>query len=79
MFTVTGPSAVIATVSELKAKTRETVGAAQRSPVYLVRGGKPVGGIVNMEMMALLEEALEDQRMARVAATRFDAGRQPAA
>ena len=75
MFTVTGPSAVIATVSELKTKTKETLGAAQVSPVYIVRDGKPVGGIVNMEMMALLHEALDDQRMGKVAATRLEAVR----
>ncbi len=76
MFTVTGPSAVIATVSELKMKTKETVGAAQHGPVYLVRDGKPVAGIISMEMMAILEEALEDRRMARLADARLEAIRQ---
>lgn len=76
MFTVTGPTALIATVSELKTKTKQTIGAAQRGPVYLVRDGQPVAGIINMEMMAVLEEALEDRRMARVASVRLDAIRQ---
>lgn len=73
MFTVTGPTAVIATVSELKTKMKETLGAARRGPVYLMRDGQPVAGIINMEMMAVLEEALEDRRMARVASARLEA------
>lgn len=73
MFTVAGPTAIIATVSELKTKTKETVGASQRGPVYLVRDGQPVAGLINMEMMAVLEEALEDRRMARVAGARLQA------
>lgn len=73
MFTVTGPTAVIATVSELKTKMKETLGAARRGPVYLMRDGQPVAGIINMEMMAVLEEALEDRRMARVAGARLKA------
>jgi len=64
---------VIATVSELKTKMKETLGAAQRGPVYLMRDGQPVAGIINMEMMAVLEEALEDRRMARVAGARLEA------
>lgn len=73
MFTVTGPTAVIATVSELKTKTKETLGAVQRGPVYVVRDGQPVAGIISMDMMAVLEEALEDRRMARVAGARLQA------
>ncbi len=73
MFTVTGPTAVIATVSELKTRTKQTLEAAHRGPVYLVRDGQPVAGIINMEMMAVLEEALEDRRMARVAGVRLEA------
>lgn len=73
MFTVTGPSAVIATVSELKARMKETIAATRRGPVYLVRDGQPVAGIISMEMMAVLEEALEDQRLARIAGARLTA------
>ena len=73
MFTVTGPTAVIATVSELKTRMKETLGAVHRAPVYLVRDGQPVAGIVSMEMMAVLEEALEDRRMDRVAGGRLEA------
>lgn len=76
MFTVTGPTAVIATVSELKTKMKETLGATRRGPVYLVRDGQPVAGIISMEMMAVLEEALEERRMARVAGARLEAIRQ---
>lgn len=72
MFAISGPQAVIATVSELKAKTKETLDAARQSPVYLVRDGQPVAGIISMEMMAVLEEALEDRRLARIAAARLD-------
>jgi prevent-host-death family protein len=71
MFSVRGP-AVIATVSELKAKTKESLGAASRGPVYVVRDGQPVAGIVSIEMMAVLEEALEDRRLAGIAAKRMN-------
>lgn len=73
MFQVFGPLAVIATVSELKTRMKETLNAARRAPVYLVRDGQPVAGIVSMEMMSVLEEALEDRRLARVAGERLDA------
>ena len=73
MFKVSGPTTVIATVTELKTKTKETVGAVQHGPVYIVRDGKPVAGLINMEMMAMLEEALEDRRLSRIAGARLDA------
>jgi PHD/YefM family antitoxin component YafN of YafNO toxin-antitoxin module len=73
MFAVIGPSAVIATVSELKTKMKETLMAAERSPVYLVRDGQAVAGIISMDMMAVLQEALEDRRIAQIASGRLDA------
>src|SRR5437016_4207612 len=76
MFVVSGPRAGVATVGDLKSRLKETLDAAQDMPVYVVRDGKPVAGIVGMELMAVLEEALEDRRLAAVAGRRLNAIRE---
>ncbi len=75
MFEIKG-SAVVATMGDLKNRSRETIEKAQEKPVYLVRDGEPVGGIVSMAMLEVLQEALEDRYLARVAQNRLDAIRQ---
>jgi hypothetical protein len=72
MFETRG-SAAIATMSDLKARARETVERAQRKPVYLLRDGHPIGGVVNMEMMELLYDVLEERYITNIAAARLDA------
>ena len=77
MFEVRG-SAAFATMGDLKTQARRTVEMAQERPVYLLRDGEPVGGIVSMEMLDILQEALEDGYVAQVARERLDAIREGA-
>jgi len=74
MFEVRG-SAAIATMGDLKIRTRRTIEMAQEKPVYIVRDGEPVGGIVSMEMLEILHEALEERYIAQVARERLEAVR----
>lgn len=72
MFQVQGPAA-IATIQDLKTRLKATLDAAQEMPVYVTRGGEPVAGIVSMEMMEILQEALEDRYIGQVAGERLQA------
>lgn len=75
MFEVRG-SAAFATMRDLKTQARRTIEMAQEKPVYLLRDGEPVGGIISMEMLDILQEALEDGYIAEVARARLDAIRE---
>lgn len=44
---------------------------AREHRVYVTKDGQPIGGIVSVAMMAVLEETLEDRRMAQVAGRRL--------
>ena len=41
--------------------------------MYVTKDGQPIGGLVSMEMMEILEEALADRQLAAIAAERFAA------
>jgi len=74
MFETRG-SAAFATMGDLKNRLRETIEKAKDRPVFLLRDGEPVGGLVSMQMMEILQEALEDLYIADVARKRLDAAR----
>jgi hypothetical protein len=44
---------------------------AQEKPVYLLRAGEPVGGIVSIEMLELLQDVLEDRYISDAAQQRL--------
>jgi hypothetical protein len=72
MFETRG-SAAFATMGDLKTRARQTIEKAQEKPVYLLRDGEPVGGIVSIEMIELLQDVLEDRYIADVARQRLEA------
>lgn len=72
MFETRG-SAAFATMGDLKNRARETVEKAQEKPVYLLRDGEPIGGIVSMAMLDLLQDVLEDRYVSSVAEQRLQA------
>jgi len=73
MFTVRTPGTLVATISELKKHTRETVDAAKLAPVVIVRDGQPISTMISMELLEVLEEALEDRQLAKAAMDRLAA------
>jgi PHD/YefM family antitoxin component YafN of YafNO toxin-antitoxin module len=74
MFETRG-SAAFATMGDLKARAKETIEKAQEKPVYLLRDGAPVAGIVSIEMLELLQDILEDRYLSEVAQQRLQAVR----
>lgn len=73
MFIVKGPEAAVTTTSELKKNLKQTLEAARHCQVYVTKDGKPIAAIISMEMVDVLNEALEDRYLARMAGARFDA------
>ena len=72
MFETRG-SAAFATMGDLKTRAKQTIEKAQEKPVYLLRDGEPVGGIVSIEMVELLQDVLEDRYISDVAHQRLQA------
>lgn len=75
MFKTRG-SAVFATMSDLKTRAKQTIEKAQEKPVYLLRNGEPIGGIVSLEMLELLQEVLEERYIQDAAERRLQAIRE---
>lgn len=75
MFVIKAPGAAVVTTSEAKRDIPGTFKVAENHRVYVTKDGQPIGGMVSMAMMALLEEALADRQMATVAAQRLAAVR----
>lgn len=69
MFVIKAPGAAIVTTSEAKRDLPGTFKVAEQTRVYVTKDGQPIGGLVSMEMMALLEQALAE-REARLARRR---------
>lgn len=72
MFTVPADGS-IATISELKKSTKETLRASEGGPVYVLSDGKPVAAVVSLDLLETMSEALEDRRMSRISGQRMDA------
>ncbi len=72
MFTVPADSS-IATISELKRAPRKTLEASQWGPVYVTHDGKPVAAVVSLDMIDMINEAVEDRRLSRIAGERMEA------
>jgi PHD/YefM family antitoxin component YafN of YafNO toxin-antitoxin module len=73
MFIVNAPLAAILTATELKQDVRGAFTAAEQHRVYVTKDGQPIGGLVSMEMMEILEETLADRQLAAIAAERLAA------
>lgn len=73
VFVVNAPGAAVVTTSEVKRDVPGTFKVAESHRVYVTKDGQPIGGMVSMEMMAFLEDALIDNQMAAAAAERLAA------
>ena len=71
MLVINAPGAAVATTTEVKRDIPGTFALAKERRVYVTKDGQPIGGIVSVAMMAVLEETLEDRRMAQVAGRRL--------
>jgi hypothetical protein len=71
MLVINAPGAAVATTTEVKRDIPGAFALAREHRVYVTKDGQPIGGIVSVAMMAVLEEALEDRRMAQVAGGRL--------
>jgi PHD/YefM family antitoxin component YafN of YafNO toxin-antitoxin module len=72
MFETRG-SAAFAALGDLRTRAKQTIEMAQEKPVYLLRDGEPVAGIVSIEMLELLQDVLEDRYVSDVAQQRLQA------
>ena len=63
----------MATMSDLKTQAKQTLAATKDARIYLLNDGKPVAGLVSLELMGILEEVLEDRALAHVAMQRHAA------
>lgn len=73
MFVIKQAGIGMATMSDLKTQAKQTLAAAQDARIYVLNDGKPVAGIVSLEIMSLVEDLLEDQALAKVAQERVTA------
>lgn len=48
-------------MGDLKTRAKQIMEKAQQKPVYLLRNGEPVGAIVSVEMLDMLQYVPEDQ------------------
>lgn len=61
MFVINQPGAAVVTTTEAKRDLPGTFKVAEKMRVYVTKDGQPIGGLVSLEMMALLEQAIAEQ------------------
>ncbi len=67
MLVIKQPGAAVVTTTEAKRDLPGTFKVAEKMRVYVTKDGQPIGGLVSMAMMAVLEQALAEaeERRAR--------------
>jgi hypothetical protein len=75
MIVIDAPGAAVVTTSELKQDLLGTFKLAAERRIYVTADGQPIGGIVGMETMHLLEEFLPDLELFAAASSRLAATR----
>ena len=67
MLVIDAPRAAVVSTTEVKKDVRGAFKTAESYRVYVTKDGQPIGGMVSMEMMALLEQSLaeRDERLAK--------------
>lgn len=67
MLVIKQPGAAVVTTTEAKRDLPGTFKVAEKLRVYVTKDGQPIGGLVSLEMMALLEQAIaeRDERRAK--------------
>ncbi len=73
MLVITAPGAAVVTTTEVKRDIPGAFKVAEEHRVYVTKDGQPIGGLVSMAMMELLEEALADRQIGAVASRRLEA------
>lgn len=61
MLVIKQPGAAVITTTEAKRDLPGTFKVAEKLRVYVTKDGQAIGGLVSLEMMALLEQALAEQ------------------
>jgi hypothetical protein len=59
------PGAAVITTTEAKRDLPGTFKVAEKMRVYVTKDGQPIGGLVSLEMMDLLEQALAEREERR--------------
>lgn len=73
MLEVKGP-ALVKTTTEIRGSIKETFEEAQENLVYVISNSDPVGAVIGLKHLKLLEQAIERQeteRLATIAEDRF--------
>ncbi|MDP1891567.1 MAG: hypothetical protein Q8K55_11805 [Gemmatimonadaceae bacterium] len=65
MLIINHPGAAVITTTEAKRDLPGTFKVAEKMRVYVTKDGQPIGGLVSLEMMALLEQALAEREERR--------------
>lgn len=73
MFVIKQAGIGIATMSDLKTHAKQTLAATKDARIYVLNDGKPIAGLVSLELMAMIEEFIEDRALAQVAMERHAA------
>lgn len=61
MLVIKHPGAAVITTTEAKRDLPGTFKVAETLRVYVTKDGQPIGGLVSLEMMAVLERAIAEQ------------------
>lgn len=61
MLVIKHPDAAVITTTEAKRDLPGTFKVAEKLRVYVTKDGQPIGGLVSLEMMAVLERAIAEQ------------------
>ena len=75
MLVIDAPRAAVVSTTEVKKDVRGAFKTAESYRVYVTKDGQPIGGIISMAMMGILEDALENLQMAGIATDRLAAVR----
>lgn len=75
MLVIDAPRAAVVSTTEVKKDVRGAFKTAESYRVYVTKDGQPIGGIISMAMMGILENALENLQMAGIATGRLAAVR----
>lgn len=73
MFVIKQAGIGMASMSDLKSNAKQTLAATKDARIYVLNDGKPVAGLVSLEVMAMIEEFIEDRALTQVAMERHAA------
>lgn len=73
MFVIKQAGIGMASMSDLKTHAKQTLAATKDARIYVLNDGKPIAGLVSLDLMAMLEELIEDRALAQVAMERHAA------